>query len=95
MFFLHLYRWIIKLIFYPKQFLKLLKTDIGYDLKPKINNKNKFIFVIGLPKSGTTLIEEILYNIGYVDLSTSPLGFSIIEILRITMIFLRKCLIKF
>ena len=54
MFFLHLYRWIIKLIFYPKQFLKLLKTDIGYDLKPKINNKNKFIFVIGLPKSGTT-----------------------------------------
>ncbi len=53
----------------------MLKTDIGYDLKPKINNKNKFIFVIGLPKSGTTLIEEILYNIGYVDLSTSPLRF--------------------
>ena len=53
MFFLHLYRWIIKLIFYPKQFLKLVKTDIGYDLKPKINNKkNKFIFVIGFLNLG-------------------------------------------
>jgi hypothetical protein len=45
--------------------------DFKYDYFPTENNKNKFIFVIGLPKSGTTLIEEILYELGYVDLTNS------------------------
>jgi len=45
--------------------------DFKYDYFPTEDNKNKFILVIGLPKSGTTLIEEILYELGYVDLTNS------------------------
>ena len=42
-------------------------------LKTKISRKQKFVFVIGLPKSGTTLVEQILRSLGYIDQSSSPL----------------------
>ena len=70
---IHLYRWLIKFITHPIQFIKILAKDLERDFFPQIKNQTKFIFVIGLPKSGTTLIEEILSNLGYIDISTSPL----------------------
>jgi len=67
----HFLRWGKKLLRYPAQFFRLLMKDFKYDYFPTEDNKNKFIFVIGLPKSGTTLIAEILYELGYVDLTNS------------------------
>ena len=71
---IHILRWIKKFIIFPKQFLTLLYQDFKID-KANENKyyKNKFILVIGLPKSGTTLIEKILRSLGYIDQSTSPL----------------------
>ena len=69
---LHLFRWTKNLIRFPLQFFLLLFNDIKKDHFSNLrNNKNKFILVIGVPKSGTTFIEEILSAAGYVDLSSS------------------------
>ena len=67
----HFLRWGKKFLRFPAQFFSLLIRDFKYDYFPLENNKNQFVFVIGLPKSGTTLIEEILYELGYVDLTNS------------------------
>ncbi len=71
---LHIFRWLKIFLIFPNQFLKLFYKDYKSD---KINLKkyyrNKFILVIGLPKSGTTLIEKILRSLGYIDQSKSPL----------------------
>lgn len=73
-FIIHILRWIVKFIKFPIQFLKLFYEDLKDDFKnKKINRKQKFVFVIGLPKSGTTLIEQILRSLGYIDQSSSPL----------------------
>ncbi len=70
----HTFRWIFKFLKFPHQFINLLIDDINLDfLSSKEKFKNNFIFVIGLPKSGTTLIENILRALGYLDLSNSPL----------------------
>lgn len=37
------------------------------------NKKTKIVWIIGLPKSGTTLIEEIMDNLNHVNMSKSPL----------------------
>ena len=70
---LHIYRCLKKFIKFPYQFILSLKTDIKKDffskkLKPGLN-----VLVIGLPKSGTTMIEEILSEIGFVNQSNSIL----------------------
>ena len=56
---LHICRWLKKFIIFPKQLIKLFYDDYKID-KANENKyyKNKFILVIGLPKSGTTLIER-------------------------------------
>tara|TARA_X000000950_G_C13868532_1_gene641904 strand:- start:967 stop:1842 length:876 start_codon:yes stop_codon:yes gene_type:complete len=71
---LHIVRWILKFIKFPFQFFKLLYNDIRDDLSNLNTYKKKnFILVIGLPKSGTTLIEQILRSLGYLDQAASPL----------------------
>ena len=72
--FIHVVRWILKFIKFPLQFCRLLYHDIKDDLSNLNTLKKKnFILVIGLPKSGTTLIEQILRSLGYLDQSVSPL----------------------
>ena len=57
---------------FPLQFFLLLFKDIKSDYFSNLqNNENKFVLVIGVPKSGTTFIEEVLSATGYVDLSSS------------------------
>ncbi len=57
-FIIHILRWIFKFIKFPIQFLKLFYEDLKDDFKnKKISREQKFVFVIGLPKSGTTLVE--------------------------------------
>jgi len=73
-FIIHILRWIFKFIKFPIQFLKLFYEDLKDDFKnKKISREQKFVFVIGLPKSGTTLVEQILRSLGYIDQSSSPL----------------------
>jgi hypothetical protein len=73
-FIIHILRWVLKFIKFPIQFLKLFFADFRDDLKNnKIFRKNKFVFIIGLPKSGTTMVEQILRSLGYIDQSSSPL----------------------
>ncbi len=72
--FIHLVRWIFKFVKFPVQFCRLLYYDIKDDLSNLDTLKKKnFILVIGLPKSGTTLIEQILRSLGYLDQAASPL----------------------
>ena len=70
---LHIYRCLKKFFKFPNQFISSLRTDIRKDflskkLKPGLN-----VLVIGLPKSGTTMIEEILSEIGFVNQANSIL----------------------
>ncbi len=70
---LHIYRCFKKFFKFPNQFISSLRTDIKKDffskkLKPGLN-----VLVIGLPKSGTTMIEEILSEIGFVNQANSIL----------------------
>jgi len=70
---LHIYRCLKKFFKFPSQFVSSLQTDIKKDflikkLKPGLN-----VLVIGLPKSGTTMIEEILSEIGFVNQANSIL----------------------
>ncbi|MBD1139302.1 sulfotransferase domain-containing protein [Pelagibacterales bacterium SAG-MED46] len=70
---LHIYRCLKKFFKFPSQFMSSLQTDIKKDflskkLKPGLN-----VLVIGLPKSGTTMIEEILSEIGFVNQANSIL----------------------
>ena len=70
---LHTYRCLKKFLKFPGQSMSSLQTDIKKDflskkLKPGLN-----VLVIGLPKSGTTMIEEILSEIGFVNQANSIL----------------------
>tara|TARA_B100000029_G_C17586352_1_gene961234 strand:+ start:405 stop:1307 length:903 start_codon:yes stop_codon:yes gene_type:complete len=71
------FKYIIKLlIFNPKQLLLELWIDLKKDLGSKnFKSKNKKVCIFGLPKSGTTLIEEILECLPYVRIDRSPLRF--------------------
>ncbi len=61
-------------IFNTKGFTKDLFEDISKDIKAK-KNKTSFrkIWICGLPKSGTTLIENILNNLLYIQIEKSIL----------------------
>jgi len=70
---IHIYRCLKKFCKFPLQFISSLKNDIKKDylskkLKPGLN-----VLVLGLPKSGTTMIEEILSEIGFVNQANSVL----------------------
>lgn len=66
---IHIFRWFKNLIRFPCQTLDLINKDY---LKDRINSKNKKkVLIIGVPKSGTTLIESILDLLGYVNHSRS------------------------
>lgn len=58
---------------FPIQFLKILLSDIQNDFFVDHKKKYNKVLVIGVQKSGTTLIEWILSEIGYVNQVTSPL----------------------
>lgn len=68
-------KYITKLLFLnPFQLLSEVKEDFKKDKKYKFNSsKKRKIFIAGLPKSGTTLIEEILEQLPYVRMNRSPL----------------------
>lgn len=78
-YFKHIFRWILKFIKFPIQFIKLLVQDLKIDYINKKEFKHNFIFVVGLPKSGSTLIENILKTVGYVDMTSSPLRYFFID----------------
>lgn len=77
--FKHVFKWILKFIKFPNQFIKLFFQDLKIDYINQIKFKHNFIFVVGLPKSGSTLIENILKTIGYVDMTSSPLRYFFID----------------
>lgn len=72
-YFKHLLRWIKNFFLFPLQTPALLVKDVKKDYFSKIYSNTNLVIVIGLPKSGTTFIEEILNLIGYVDIAVSPL----------------------
>lgn len=60
----------------PKKLIKELLQDIKKDFFIKNNNlKNRFVWCSGLPKSGTTLIENIFDELPYVRVNASPIRF--------------------
>ena len=70
---IHILKQIKIFIKFPIQFLKILASDIRKDFF--FNHKKKYnkVLIIGVQKSGTTLIEWILSEMGYVNQVTSPL----------------------
>jgi len=71
------FKYIIKLlIFNPKQLFFEFFTDIKKDFNCKnFKSKNKKVCIFGLPKSGTTLVEEILECLPYIRIDRSPMRF--------------------
>ena len=73
-FFLHFAKHLKSFIFHPFQttnwFVKDLKKDIFSKNK---NSKYRFVWCAGLPKSGTTLIENVFDYLPYVRLNSSIL----------------------
>ena len=87
-YFIHFGRWFLRFLKFPKDFFEILLKDFKRDYINKKKYKYNFIFIIGLPKSGTTLIENILSAIGYVDMKFSPLRIYQSNKKTIHMIFL-------
>ena len=70
---IHIYRCLKKFFKFPYQFLSSLKNDMEKDFSNKKLKSGLNVLVIGLPKSGTTMIEEILSDIGFVNQANSIL----------------------
>ena len=59
-------------LLHPIQSIKELSSDISKDKKGhQFSSQNYFVWCAGLPKSGTTLIEEIFEILPYVNMSNS------------------------
>lgn len=71
-YFIHFLRWLKKLIFFPREFFLIVISDTKKKYFPKKNLEKKNILCIGIPKSGTTLTEQILNLVGYIPLDKSP-----------------------
>tara|TARA_B100000700_G_scaffold322121_1_gene422907 strand:- start:1965 stop:2873 length:909 start_codon:yes stop_codon:yes gene_type:complete len=69
--------YLIKLFFYsPKYFFKKIGSDLKKDINSKkLNKKFHIVWCAGLPKSGTSLIEEILNELPLVQANNSFLRF--------------------
>ncbi len=70
---LHIYRCLKNFFKFPIQFILSLKKDFGKDFMNKKLRPGLNVVVIGLPKSGTTMIEEILSEVGFVNQANSIL----------------------
>ena len=77
--YLYLIKYLLKVFLRnPAQLFKEIKTDLKKDLNyRKFNSKHKKVLIFGLPKSGTTLVEEILEQLPYVRLNRTPVRFYI------------------
>ncbi|MDA7715352.1 sulfotransferase domain-containing protein [Pelagibacteraceae bacterium] len=71
--FIHILRQTKKFIKFPIQFLKILLSDIKKDFFYNHKKKYNKVLIVGVQKSGTTLIEWILSEMGYVNQVISPL----------------------
>ena len=70
----HFLKWSKSLFLRPVQTIKWFKRDLNKDISSKkYSSINKKVWCAGLPKSGTTLIEEIINILPYVQLNISPL----------------------
>lgn len=69
----HILRQIKNFVKYPKQFFKLFLTDLKKDFFLSHKKDYNKVLIVGLPKSGTTLVEWILTESGYVNQKISPL----------------------
>ena len=45
---------------YSERIIKLFSTDFKKFTSPKVEDNNRYIFIIGMPRSGTTLTESII-----------------------------------
>lgn len=69
---IHFFRVLKSLIKNPIKSLVWFQLDFKKDLKAnKVNSEIKFVWCPGLPKSGTTLLEQILEKLPYVRLESS------------------------
>ncbi|MDB9802750.1 sulfotransferase domain-containing protein [Pelagibacteraceae bacterium] len=69
----HIFKQIKIFIKFPIQFLQILYRDIKKDFFYNHKKKYNKVLIIGVQKSGTTLIEWILSEMGYVNQVISPL----------------------
>ena len=73
-FLLHLAKHLKSFIFYPFKNTNWLAKDLKKDIFFKITiSKYRFVWCAGLPKSGTTLIENIFDYLPYVRFNSSIL----------------------
>ena len=70
--FKHFLKWSQKFLRYPLQTSKIIFEDYQKQKDKSIYLKHNFIWCIGLPKSGTTFIEEIFESLNYLSLTNSP-----------------------
>ena len=64
---LHLLKFIKSLLLRPKKTICWIKDDYKKDVQSKkFSSKHKLVWCAGLPKSGTTLIEEIFDKLPYI-----------------------------
>ncbi len=71
-FLIHIYRCLKRFLKFPIQFSKNLLNDLKKDYFSN-SIKSQRVLVLGLPKSGTTMIERILDELGYVNQTISSL----------------------
>ncbi len=70
--FKHLIKWNYKFLRYPIQTSKIIFEDYQKQKDKSIHLKHNFVWCVGLPKSGTTFIEQIFESLNYLNLTNSP-----------------------
>lgn len=71
--FRHFFKWSRKFLRYPIQTSKIIFEDYQKQKNKNIHLKHNFVWCVGLPKSGTTFIEQIFESLNYLSLTNSPL----------------------
>lgn len=69
----HLFKWKKNFLLKPIQTTKVFFDDYKRQNNREFEIKHNFLWCIGLPKSGTTFIEEIFESLNYLNLANSPL----------------------
>ena len=70
--FKHFLKWSQKFLRYPLQTSKIIFEDYQKQKDKSIYLKHNFVWCIGLPKSGTTFIEEIFESLNYSKNPNNP-----------------------